>query len=636
MKRKLSVVVLVIVLAMAFMPAGAFGETKASSKDVSVIFTSDMHSHMQAGKGTGGLARVKTFVDRVKKEYPDSLLVDGGDFSMGTPYQTIFMSDASELKIMGELGYDATTLGNHEFDYKAGGLASMLRTAAKYKKSQHMPYIVSGNINWKKSLASASLGKDAASLKKAMDNYGVSDYRIIRKNGVRIAVFGIMGKESIADAPQSGLSWNDRIGRAKAIVKKIKAEGDADMIVCLSHSGIYKSQGDKAEDIVLAKEVPAIDLILSGHSHEKMEKPLKEGHTTIVSCGCFTDYAGHVVLTRSGSRYKVKSYELKKLDESVAENSKIKADVDSFQSKINSEYFSKFGYTGSQILAKSKYQFSDEGVLDTVVGENPLGNLLSDSYIYAFDKAEGNTGDPVNVAVVPSGVIRGSIDKGSITVTDAFNMASLGIGPDNVPGYPLVSIYATGSEIKLLAEVDVSLSPMMSGTKLYFSGLKYKYNSHRLILNRTYDVRIKDSNGKYVKIHNNKLYHVVVDMYSCQMIGAIKNKSKGLLSFVPKDKNGNQIKDLNKAVITGDRGEVKMWYAVASYIDSFKKDQVPAKYGSDQGRKINETGWNPVSLLKQPNKVAAVVTLLIVVLILLIAGIIMFIRKLRRRRKKTA
>ena len=216
---------------------------------------------------------------------------------------------------------------------------------------------------------------------------------------------------------------------------------------------------------------------------------------------------------------------------------------------------------------------------------------------------------------------------------EAFNSVSLGIGPDNIPGYPLVSIYATGKEIKLLAEADVSLSPYLAGTKLFFNGLEYKYNTNRLILNKTYDLRIRNNQGKYVKIDNKKLYHVVVDLYSCQMIGAIKDKSMGLLSFVPKDKDGKAIKNLNDAVIKGKDGEVKMWYAVASYLDSFKNNQIPAKYSGAEGRKVNETSWNPVSLLTQPNKVAAAAVAAIIVLILIILGIVKLIKKIRRRRR---
>jgi 5'-nucleotidase/UDP-sugar diphosphatase len=624
MMKRMLIIALAISMVMVALPTTALA---ADSKDVSILFTSDMHSHMQSSDGLGGLARIKTAVDSVKKQYPNSFLFDGGDFTMGTPYETVFMTEAAELRLMGELGYDAGTFGNHEFDYKPAGLAAMLNSARTKSGTAHLPYLVNSNINWKKTLADKKLAGEASKLKKAMDAYGVSDYRIINKGGVRIAVFGLMGKEAIADSPMSGLKWTDYIESAKSTVAAIRKSGQADMIVCLSHSGMYASQGDKAEDKELAKAVPDIDLIISGHSHESVSKPVKEGDTYIVSCGCFTEKLGHVILKKSGDRYKLVSYKLTEMNSSVAQNSAMKAKVDSYLKYIDSEYFSRFGYSGAQKLASSDFDFPSDASLDAHRGESTLGNLITDSYVYAVKKIEGSDYRNIDVAVVPSGVVRGYFKKGDVTVADAFDVASLGIGPDNIPGYPLVSIYATGKEVKLLAEVDMSVSPYIAGTKLYFSGLKYKYNLHRLIMNRTYDVTV--NNGE--KIDNNKLYRVVVDLYSCQMIGSMKSASKGLLSFVPKDKNGKAIKDINTAIITGKDGELKQWYAIASYIDSFKGNKIPAYYAENQGRKVDQTGWNPVSLLKQPNVVslgAAAIVLLLALVVFLI------VRRIRRHRER--
>ena len=122
---------------------------------------------------------------------------------MGTPYQTIFSSEASELKMMSYLGYEATTFGNHEFDYRAKGLASMLETA-----SGKGPALVSANIDWDSTLSDDELKEDALVLKKACEGYGMKDYIVIDHDGVSIAVFGIMGKNAVDYAPESGLVFN--------------------------------------------------------------------------------------------------------------------------------------------------------------------------------------------------------------------------------------------------------------------------------------------------------------------------------------------------------------------------------------------------------------------------------------------
>ena len=155
MKQKLRSRLLAICTALScgctMLLAGSMIDTESyaatDTGEVSVIFTHDMHSHMDADRiskdgkvvETGGFGKLKTAMDEVRSDYPDSFVLDGGDFSMGTPYQTIFSREASELKMMKFLGYEATTFGNHEFDYRAKGLASMLQAAAGKGRSFSAP-----------------------------------------------------------------------------------------------------------------------------------------------------------------------------------------------------------------------------------------------------------------------------------------------------------------------------------------------------------------------------------------------------------------------------------------------------------------------------------------------------------------
>ena len=91
-----------------------------------------------------------------------------------------------------------------------------------------------------------------------------------------------------------------------------------------------------------------------------------------------------------------------------------------------------------------------------------MGDLLSDSYIYAIKQTEGGNYEPIAAAIIPAGTIRGSFFKGDVTVADSFAAASLGIGEDNISGYPLISVYLTGKELKAACEVDASVSGLMS------------------------------------------------------------------------------------------------------------------------------------------------------------------------------
>lgn len=173
-------------------------------------------------------------------------------------------------------------------------------------------------------------------------------------------------------------------------------------------------------------------------------------------------------------------YKLIPLDKKIKDDKSILALEDEFKDLVDEEYFSKFGYRWNSVLTNNDVTFTGIDIFGSEQGEDTLGNLIADSYIYGVKQAEGSDYEKVEVAVAPAGVIRGSFDKGKITAADAFNALSLGTGKDGIAGYPLVSVYLTGAELKLAAEIDISVSNLMQPARLYFSGLYYEYNPHRL------------------------------------------------------------------------------------------------------------------------------------------------------------
>lgn len=597
---------------------------KADTDTVSVIFTHDMHSHLDE------FAKLKTAMDDVKDEYPDSFVLDAGDFAMGTPYQVTFSQQASELKMMDYLGFEATTLGNHEFDYRALGLAGMF-DAAKGLAVQ----MVMANIDWEATLADEELAEDAAVLKEAYDAYGVKEYTIIEHSGIKAAMFGLMGENAVEYAPESGLLFKDAKEAAAETVEKIKSEENVDMIICLSHCGTIENEDDvmeETEDYLLAEAVPEIDLIISGHTHTVLEEAVQVGDTYIVSCGAYNAYMGHAVLepkTDGSGRYVLSSYRLIPLDETVVDDAAVKEELKGYRELADKEYFSQYGFGWEQVIAENKIEFTPSEELGLIQGEEPLGNLITDSYQYALKQI----GEEADVTVVPLGVIRGSFDKGDITVADAFNVSSLGYGKDGLSGYPLVKAYLTGKELKAVAEVDASVSILMNVARLYANGLEYSYNPNRLIMNRAVDVKINDGKN-IVDVDDDKLYSVVADLYSCQMLGTVKDQSFGLLKIEPKDENGKLITDYEDHIIYDGDKELKAWYALASYIDSFENDKVPEYYGQTHGRKIEIDSKSPTELLKQPNKIMVMVVVIAIVLVLIVVTAILLIRKIITKRKK--
>ncbi len=609
------------------------------NKEVSLLFTHDLHSHLEPteledGRTMGGFARLKTLIDAEKRKRESTFIVDGGDFSMGTLYQTVYETNAAELVMLGRLGYDATTIGNHEFDYRGEGFAHMLRSAvsqAEQDEQIKLPALLSANIDWEKNHS-----KENQDVKSALDEYGSRGYIIIERGGVRVGLFGLMGKDSQNCAPESGIEFEDVIETSKRVVVELQKR-NVDMIVCLSHSGTWEDS-DKSEDEQLAQAVPEIDVIVSGHTHSVLSEPIMYGNTYVVSSGCYGTNVGQLQLVQEkNGRWKVEEYLLHPMDESVKPDAQAIAQIEEYKSIVEREYLSQFGYSYGQILAKNAVDFGEINEILSTRGETKLGNLIADAYIYAVKQAEGNDYREVDMAVVPSGIVRETLEQGEITVAEAFSVSSLGIGPDRIPGYPLVSIYLTGKEIMAAAEVDASISPMMDGTELFPSGIGWEYNPNRLLLNKVTDVWKITATGEQKPIQEDQLYRVVADLYSAQMLGAVKSKSFGLLSLEPKNEKGEVTDDFESYIICNknDGSEVKEWVALANYLESFQQQggvsTVPDKYEKIQKRKIINESKNPKDLLKNPNKiffmVAVVVAVIMIALFFIVRAIKYFIKK---------
>lgn len=650
-RRPFIIMALLILAVVAIFATHTSVLAQNEAKEVQILFTHDMHSHLDPYKidkdgrieMVGGFSKLKTIADEKRQEVEATYLVDGGDFSMGTLYQTIYETKAPELTLMGEIGYDAITFGNHEFDYRSEGIANMLKTATKKAQENpdlKLPALVSANIDWNKNTS-----KDNLLVKEAMEEYGSTAYTIIEKDGIRTGIFGILGSDAAICAPESGLVFDDIVESAKKVVNELKNEG-VDLIICLSHSGTFEDI-DISEDEILAKAVPDIDVIVSGHTHTRLNEPIKHGNTYIVSAGCYCENLGNIKLIQnSDGNWDLDKYELLSLSEEVSEDQDIKDQLSNYKNEVNESYLSHFGYTFDQVIAQNSIVFSKLDKFAMKLEEDPLGSIISDSFIHAVMQAEKDNYEKVYAALTPSGVVRDTLQLGDITVSDVFNVSSLGIGADRIPGYPLVSVYLTGNELKTIAELDVSISKIMPTAQLYPSGLRWTYNPNRMFLNRVTNVEFMtnvpySNNPEYEKVENDKLYRVVAGLYSAQMLGTVEDMSMGLLKIQPKDKAGNPITDYEKVIIHDENGtEIKEWYALASYIDSMEENeegisQISSHYSDTENRKEEINSTNIIELIKNPNKFAWMLYGFITVLVILIILIARFIvKKIKNRKNK--
>ena len=247
----MTVAVLLLFSVLLGIPA-AYGQAPETGKTLDILFSHDTHSHLNTfttvvedeETDIGGFARANTLIKAQRAKDPDTLVIDGGDFSMGTLIQTVFETQAAELRMLGYMGYDVTTFGNHEFDYRSKGLANMLTSART--SGDAVPDIVVCNVDWD-AMEAAGLTEGQQLLKDAFTAYGVQDYTVVQKGDVRIAVVGVFGKDALSCAPTCELKFKDPVQAVKATVAEIKANENVDMIVCVSHSGTWDDP-KKSED----------------------------------------------------------------------------------------------------------------------------------------------------------------------------------------------------------------------------------------------------------------------------------------------------------------------------------------------------------------------------------------------------
>lgn len=242
-----------------------------SPKEIKLVLlhTNDVHSRIEPfpedgtrNAGLGGVARRKTLIDSIRKENENVLLVDAGDAFQGTPYFNFFGGEL-EFKLMSKLGYDAATLGNHDFDNGIEGIEKNL-------PNTNFPLLIA-NYDFKNN-----------SLKERF-----KPYKIFQKQGIKIGVFGI-GIELdglVLEKLHQKTIYQDPVEKSKEIVNELKRK-KCDLIVCLSHLG-YKYNDNKISDIVLANKVSGIDLIIGGHTHTFLDKPVtvtnNEGFSTLIN-----------------------------------------------------------------------------------------------------------------------------------------------------------------------------------------------------------------------------------------------------------------------------------------------------------------------------------------------------------------
>ena len=629
----------------------------AQEKRITIIHTNDLHSHIMGfspiieyrpeeigGDATkGGWARVATVIkqERGKRKNP-VLVLDAGDFLMGSLFHMLAREEAMELRLMKDMGYDALTLGNHEFDLKPIGLARILRSAAK---KGGMPPIVFSN-------AVFSRESDRDDTLEEVFNQGmVKPYLVLEREGMKIGIFGIMGKDAAEKSPfASPLKFGDPVETSREMVKLLREKEKVDMVICLSHSGVREAKSI-SEDEGLAQKVPGIDVIVGGHSHTRLEKPIVIDSTLILQASAYGKCVGVLDLLWEKGKVTQKNYRLVDINSSIPGDRALQKKIDSFLEIIDREVLQGANLASRKVIAQTAFD------LTIHEEESNLGNLIADAIRWYANEKDYDPTNPRTrfvVAIESNGLIRDNLLRGrtgALAVTDVFAAIPLGIGMDDTMGYPLISCSFYASEIKKALEVLTSVYPRKGSSYfLQVSGLKFTYNPRRVIFDRVTDIRLGSEEEGYVPLDysesNKHLYRITTNIYNAAFLKIIGKYTHQILRIIPKDLDGNPIENLTDSRVDADKSqpgiqEVKEWIGVMEYISSFPDTSgdgipdVPERYRGKLGRIVAQPSYHPVALLSKGTMVTWGAFSAVFVLILILAFLtVIVVKRVRRRRSR--
>ena len=414
----------VLIALLYFVFASPFlSPSAAGTVDLTVLHINDFHGNLlpQPGKegkpATGGMARIAKMVAEEREKNPEgTILLSAGDMFQGTPISNLFRG-RPVIETMNRMGFDAMTVGNHEFDWGMGAFQD-LRKAASFP------------------LLSANIVDERGALLP-----GVKPYVILRKKGLKIAVIGVTTPETHYATKPGNLEGYKVIGVEKvlpALIERVRKEGAGPVIV-LSHLGLD-------EDREMAAKVAGIDLVVGGHSHTEVKTTVTVGTTLIVQAGYYGRHLGVMKITVDGGTGKIVRYPEKRILRKVQSGPNDPVDeavagiIRRYDEQIREEFGRIVGET-SVDLAKRPF-------------ESNLGNLVCDAMRWA-------TG--ADAAIQNNGGIRTTLPKGGITLEQVFMLLPF----DN----NLITMDLTGAQIAGILEQNAKTDGM-----LQVSGLRVVYD----------------------------------------------------------------------------------------------------------------------------------------------------------------
>jgi 2',3'-cyclic-nucleotide 2'-phosphodiesterase (5'-nucleotidase family) len=411
----------------------------AVTSRVSILHTNDLHSHFRGEKTPlelGGVARLKTAINKIREEVPHAFLVDAGDWSEGSIYYNE-SAGVESLQMMDRLGYDVAVVGNHDW---LNGPDTLLAILKKVKpKTQFISY---------------NLWTENYSRKEEFRKW-IPPYVIREAAGFKIAFIGLSTYEFIFDKFFSPISVTEPFLKTRELAARLKEEGEADFVVAISHNTQLINQG-------ILKAAPSVDLVISGHQHKKLVKPIevsRGGYPSawVVETGCWGRYLGRVDLKVEEGKLKLDRYQLIQIDSSIPENAQVKAAVEELEERLEKQYGPVFHDT----IAESRLEVTREGV------NSDMGNLVTDAYRKATQ---------ADFAVDSVRFIYTGLHPGVIRTSDVMNAIPAIYNPKTNRSWHLKVLPISGRALKWLLYTLHTSKKVSDLGLLNFSGVSYVYD----------------------------------------------------------------------------------------------------------------------------------------------------------------
>jgi 5'-nucleotidase len=452
----------------------------AQGTTITVLHVSDTHSHLDAFgpkkadlSGTvGGIAKAATVVGMTRAAHPNVLLLHAGDIFQGDPiFNTYF--GVPELQLMAQIGFDAMTVGNHEFSYGPGPFSDVVGMA-----------FAGGSFP----LLSANLDLSAY---PPLQPY-IRSSIVKQFDGVKVGIFGLTTPYDPTTMPAPAVIMENVFEIAAMQMQALRDSG-ASVVICLSHLGNYL-------DRILAANVPGIDYIIGGHDHYTYEQPVAVtnplgGTTYVFQAGAHYEAMGELTFNVDGPAVTMVGYRLIKLDAAIPAEPSTQAAVDMIKQGV----VAKFGDIYHTVLGKARWELPELFDPASRLRDTPMGNLVTDAFRWKTH---------TKIAVTALGLISEKISAGKIVAADVFRALSYGYDPETGLGLNIATCNITGAELIKGLEIGLSQLEVSEDFFLQVSGMSFVYDSKRPVGQRVLVHRVRIG-GCPLKL--NKSYSMTVN-----------------------------------------------------------------------------------------------------------------------------